>query len=79
MTSTLRTGGSAYGGACDFGRQVCRMPRQPKIVAFLYAGPGSLMRRDVKDGLRHWDLYDVEHLAPTPQRLKAAEEVRSGV
>ncbi len=42
-------------------------------------GPGSLIRRDVKDGLRHWDLYDVGHLgADATEAEKAAEEVPLG-
>lgn len=42
-------------------------------------GPGSLIRQDVREGLRHWDVYDVRHLgAAATEAQRASEEVPLG-
>lgn len=42
-------------------------------------GPGSLIRKDIVSGLRHWDVYDVGHLGPTAnQSEKEGAEIPLG-
>ncbi len=57
----------------------CHDSRKPLPFYAKLPGPGSLVRKDVQQGIRHWDLYDVGHLgADATEAEKAAEEVPLG-
>jgi cytochrome c peroxidase len=57
----------------------CHDSRKPLPFYAKLPGPGSLVRKDVREGIRHWDLYDVGHLGgAATEAEKAAEEVPLG-
>ena len=57
----------------------CHDSRKPLPFYAKLPGPGSLVRKDVREGVRHWDLYDVGHLGDAATAgQKEAEEVPLG-